>query len=114
VLLAGWSVTLWFLQYIWENIQVVLEKYYIYVAAYFALAAFISWAVCYYKGPPSNPRALNLIKWAIQAIGLVLIYNGTQIPQVSLGIMALLIINSLLSSRFSISYPLVERIRSFW
>ena len=112
MLAAGWSVTIWFLQYLWENVQSVLEGYYIYVLAYFVLAAVISWAVCYYKGPPTNPRALNLIKWSIQLVGLVLLYHSTQIPEVSVTIIVLVLLKAMVRFRFSIYCP--QTLRTLW
>ncbi|ELU07958.1 hypothetical protein CAPTEDRAFT_178472 [Capitella teleta] len=114
ILLAGWSIAIYLLHHILENVQTVLENYYVYVASYFCVAGLVSWAVCYYKGPPSNPRALNLIQWLIQAIGLVLIYSGTQIPEVSVTIIIIVVLNNLLSGRFSVSENMISRIKSFW
>ena len=59
-------MTLWFLQYAWDNIQKILEQYIEYVAGYFIFTAILSFAILYYKGPVTNPRLINLIKWALQ------------------------------------------------
>ncbi|KAK2146409.1 hypothetical protein NP493_3688g00001 [Ridgeia piscesae] len=83
VLAGGWSVALWALQYAWENIYAIIESYSYYVLGYFAIAGLVSFAVCYYKGPVTDPRSLSLIKWTLQLAALTLVYFGTQLTVVS-------------------------------
>ena len=49
ILLGGWSMTLYFLQYVWENVQTLLESYYWHIVGYFGMAGILSFAYCYYK-----------------------------------------------------------------
>lgn len=37
----------------------------------------MTFAILYYKGPPKNVRTLNLIKWSLQLLGLLCIFNST-------------------------------------
>ena len=46
------------------------DRYYHWVIAYVLGAGVVSFAVIYRLGPPSNPRTLNLIQWAMQLAGL--------------------------------------------
>ena len=96
--MAGYAV-----QYLWENLESLLRLYPQYVAAYVAVAALISFAVCYYKGPVTDTRSLDLIKWTIQLIALGLIYGSTQIPEVSLTIIVMVVMTQVLS-RFKFSF----------
>jgi len=96
----GFSVTAWLLQYLWQNVHDLLLYYSYYVAMYFVTAAVVSFAVCYYKGPVTNPRLLDLIRWCIQFVALGLIYYSTQIVEISATIAALVVAISLIPRRF--------------
>jgi len=78
-LAAGSSVTLWILQSVWYNLSLLMGSYRDFVIAYVSVSAVISFAVCYYRGPITEPRLLDLIKWALQAVGLFLVYAGCQV-----------------------------------
>jgi hypothetical protein len=92
VFFAGSSVSLYFLQYLYKNISEVLQDYSRYVIAYFVIAGILSWVFCYWRGPVTNVRTLNLIKWSVQLVSLILIYNSIQIPEMSIVIIAAMII----------------------
>jgi len=93
-------VTAWLLQYLWQNIQDLLVHYSYYVAIYFITAGIVSFAICYYKGPVTNPRLLDLIRWSIQFLAVGLIYYSSQIVEVSATIVALVVTISLVPRRF--------------
>ena len=54
-------------------ILTLCHRYYHWVIAYVLGAGIVSFAVIYRLGPPSNPRTLNLIQWAMQLAGLATI-----------------------------------------
>ena len=93
-------MTAWLLQYLWQNIQDLLMYYSYYVAVYFLTAGVVSFAICYYKGPVTNPRALDLIRWSIQLLAVALIYYSSQIVEISATIIALAVIISVIPRRF--------------
>jgi len=97
---VGFSVTAWLLQYLWQNVEHLLLRYSYYVAVYFVTASVISFAVCYYKGPVTNPRLLDLIRWSIQLLAIALIYYSSQIAEVSATIIALVVMLSIIPRRF--------------
>ena len=66
MLIGGSSITFWAWRFLWENCQFIVESYSSQIIIYLAVTATISFGVCYYKGPVSNPRTLNLLQWAIQ------------------------------------------------
>jgi len=78
-LTAGSSVTLWILRSVWNNLSLLVDSHKELVFTYIGISAVISFAVCYYRGPVTEPRLLDLIKWAVQAVGLLLIYAGCQV-----------------------------------
>lgn len=86
----------------------VLELYYVYVIGYFAVAALISFAVCYYKGPVADPRSLNLIKWSIQLLALVMLYNSSQLTEISIALIVLVLI------KWNFPTFLTKRLKAFW
>jgi len=102
VLGIGFSVTAWLLQYLWQNIEELLLSYSYYIAIYFVTAGVASFAVCYYKGPVTNPRLLDLIRWSIQLLAILLIYYSSQITEVSVTIIALVVLVSVIPQRFYI------------
>ncbi|CAK9291101.1 unnamed protein product [Gordionus sp. m RMFG-2023] len=77
LLAGGWSFSLFILQYLWENIQFIILRYTNYLIGYIIIAGFISFLICYYKGPPNNPKTLRMIQWTIQGISLYLIYQAS-------------------------------------
>ncbi|XP_006825532.1 nuclear envelope integral membrane protein 1-like [Saccoglossus kowalevskii] len=86
----GWSFSAYFFSWLWKKIiidRVLPESTYMRVIfAYIALAALISFAVCYRYGPVKERRTLNLIQWSIWLCSWLLIFNGTQIPEVSVSV----------------------------
>jgi len=96
----GFSITAWLLQYLWQNIEDLLLHYSYYIAIYFVTAGVISFAVCYYRGPVTNPRLLDLIRWTIQLFAIVLIYYSSQIAEISATIIALVVLVSAIPRRF--------------
>ena len=41
----------------------------------------------HYRGPPTEPRRLNIIQWCIQFIALVMLFSSTQMIEVSVVIL---------------------------
>ncbi|CAK8682920.1 unnamed protein product [Clavelina lepadiformis] len=98
ILLGGWSLCAWIISKIYANLVEIMIDYYHYVFAYVLISGLVSFAICYRFGTITDHRTQSIIQWSIQLLSLLLIYNGTQIPQVSLSIMcALLMSRSLLS-----------------
>ena len=54
---------------------------------YFRLSSgLISFGVCYYYGPVTSDRGLDLIRWMLQLIGLSLLYMSTRSDEVSIAL----------------------------
>ncbi|XP_078580954.1 nuclear envelope integral membrane protein 1-like [Branchiostoma floridae x Branchiostoma japonicum] len=108
LLAAGWSTALYLLQHMYLNLQSLLQGYLPYILGYLAVAALVSFAVCYRYGPVTNERSLDLIKWGIQLIGLTFVYNGTQLPAASLTIILLAVLWANIPER------LAQAVRYYW
>ncbi|XP_064613742.1 nuclear envelope integral membrane protein 1-like isoform X1 [Liolophura sinensis] len=89
--LGGWSIMAYEMYYIWYQLRSIMEDYYQFVVGYLLVVGLISFGFCYKYGPVSDARSLNLIQWAIQLLGLILIYFMCQIPEISAAVIVILI-----------------------
>lgn len=58
----------------------------------------ISFCVCYYRGPVTSDRGLDLIRWMLQLIGLTLLYMGTRSEVVSFGVISTVFLSHVIRS----------------
>ncbi|NXH13296.1 NEMP1 protein, partial [Bucco capensis] len=79
LLLGGWSFSLYLLQLILKNLREICKSYWQYLLGYLLFVAFVSFGVCYRYGPLENKRSIKLLSWALQLLGLLLMYSGIQI-----------------------------------
>lgn len=86
VLASGWTLAAYLGRILIENIQPILMTYQKYVLIYILITSCISFAVCYYKGPPKKERSKNLIKWSLQIIGLVAIFFSSEMKEASIAL----------------------------
>uniref|UniRef100_A0A8C5IFJ1 Nuclear envelope integral membrane protein 1 n=1 Tax=Junco hyemalis TaxID=40217 RepID=A0A8C5IFJ1_JUNHY len=86
LLVGGWSFSLYLLQLIFKNLQEICKSYWQYLLGYLLSVGLLSFAVCYRYGPLENERSINLLSWALQLLGLLLIYSGIQIHPIALGL----------------------------
>ncbi|XP_055912469.1 nuclear envelope integral membrane protein [Eupeodes corollae] len=105
VMIGGWTIGIYVIQRLWENVQLILVTYQTYVFWYILITGAISFVFCYRLGPPKNKRSKNLIKWGLQLMALILIYFSSQFEEAS----AALIIITFVTHYFPRSW--VRRIR---
>ncbi|XP_063281199.1 nuclear envelope integral membrane protein 1 [Prinia subflava] len=86
LLVGGWSFSLYLLQLIFKNLREICKSYWQYLLGYLLFVGLLSFAVCYRYGPLENERSINLLSWALQLLGLLLMYSGIQIHPVALGL----------------------------
>ncbi|KHJ87400.1 hypothetical protein OESDEN_12828 [Oesophagostomum dentatum] len=98
ILIGGWSLSMYMLHFAWRNFATVLVQYQKYLAAYVVTVVLISLAICYKKGPPKDSRSLDLAQWTMQGLALLLIYASSQVQEVSIGVMTILILHQLTRS----------------
>lgn len=77
MLIGGWTVGLYIIKQLMDNVQLILLTYRQYVLWYIGVTGLISFLFCYRVGPPSNPRSQNIIKWVLQAIGGAILYTSS-------------------------------------
>ncbi|XP_048784655.1 nuclear envelope integral membrane protein 1 isoform X1 [Lagopus muta] len=83
LLLGGWSFSLYLLQLVFKNLREICRSYWQYLLGYLLLMGFVSFGVCYRYGPLENERSITLLSWALQLLGLALMYLGIQIRPVA-------------------------------
>ncbi|XP_074082435.1 nuclear envelope integral membrane protein 1 isoform X2 [Macrotis lagotis] len=86
ILVGGWSFSLYLIQLVFKNLQEICRFYWHYLLSYVLIVGFMSFAVCYKYGPLENERSINLLTWALQLTGLLLMYTGVQIRQIAFGL----------------------------
>ncbi|XP_075560272.1 nuclear envelope integral membrane protein-like [Dermacentor variabilis] len=91
LVLFGWSLVVSWLEFLWSNVQDVVDNYRHFVVCYVVGSAAMSFAVCYRVGPPSNPRTLNLIQWSLQLIGLACVYFSSDRSDVMAGVVIVMV-----------------------
>lgn len=58
----------------------------------------ISFCVCYYHGPVTSDRGLDLIRWMLQLVGMTLLYMGTRSDVVSFGVISTVFLSHVIRS----------------
>ncbi|XP_018580078.1 nuclear envelope integral membrane protein 1 [Anoplophora glabripennis] len=92
VLGCGWTITVYVLQLLWENLRTIFSGYKTYVMWYTVITGVISFILCYRWGPVENVRTKNLIKWSLQLLGLASIYCSTHFEEAAVGQIVILLI----------------------
>uniref|UniRef100_A0A1Y1KIZ8 Nuclear envelope integral membrane protein 1 n=2 Tax=Photinus pyralis TaxID=7054 RepID=A0A1Y1KIZ8_PHOPY len=108
VAVFGWTIGVYMLELLRENIKSVVLIYYEYLIWYTIIMGLISFVVCYRWGPVTNERTRNLIRWSLQALGLVLVLNSTHFQEAAVGQIAIII--------FIYNFPTkwVTRSKTYW
>ncbi|RZC32809.1 transmembrane protein 194A, partial [Asbolus verrucosus] len=82
---CGWTVGIYILQLLWDNIRVILLNYKTYVLWYALITGVISFIICYRWGPVENERSRNLIRWTLQGLGLGAMFWSTHFQEAAMG-----------------------------
>ncbi|KAG7472013.1 hypothetical protein MATL_G00104180 [Megalops atlanticus] len=86
MLAGGWSFSLYLIQLVFRNLQLILREHWHLAIGYTAVVGFVSFAVCYRYGPLVDERSINILSWTLQLFGLLLVYAGIQVQQVAFAI----------------------------
>ncbi|KAI4897332.1 hypothetical protein NFI96_015479 [Prochilodus magdalenae] len=112
VLMAGgWSFSLYVIQLVLRNLQLIIKEYWHLALVYVAVVGFISFAVCYRHGPLVEERSINILSWTLQLFGLLLIYAGIQVQQVALAIMVAAFCSKNLEYPVSMAFTLYQKLK---
>ncbi|KAG9333977.1 hypothetical protein JZ751_009293 [Albula glossodonta] len=86
LIVGGWSFSVYLIQLVFRNLQLILKEHWHLAIGYIAVVGFVSFAVCYRHGPLVEERSINILSWTLQLFGLLLMYAGIQVQQVALAI----------------------------
>ncbi|XP_075154261.1 nuclear envelope integral membrane protein-like isoform X2 [Haematobia irritans] len=92
VLIGGWTVGIYVIRMLWDNLQMIMMTYRNYVCWYIIITGLISFLLCYRWGPPKNRRSKNIIKWLLQLMSLALIYFSSNFKEAIVSVCILTII----------------------
>ncbi|KAI7794302.1 nuclear envelope integral membrane protein 1 [Triplophysa rosa] len=87
LIMGGWSFSLYIIQLVFRNLQLILREHWHLAIGYATVIGFVSFAVCYRYGPLVEERSINILSWTLQIFGLLFIYAGIQVQQVAFAIM---------------------------
>ncbi|XP_030756111.1 nuclear envelope integral membrane protein 1 [Sitophilus oryzae] len=97
---AGWTLVIYFLQILWDNMKTILSLYRTYVIWYIVITGTISFILCYRWGPVQNQRTMNLIKWSLQLLGLLLIFFSSHFQEAAMAQVILLLLFTYVPKRW--------------
>ncbi|KAJ8390486.1 hypothetical protein AAFF_G00102830 [Aldrovandia affinis] len=86
MIVGGWSFSVYLIQLVFRNLQLILKEHWHLAIGYTAVVGFFSFAVCYRHGPLVEERSINILSWTLQLFGLLLVYAGIQVQQVALAV----------------------------
>lgn len=93
-LLSGSSFFMFLTRWLYLNFKNLTESFQLYIIAYLAASGILSAAFCYYRGPITNERGINIINFILKFLSLTLIYLGASNNQFSISlIIAFFIVN---------------------
>ncbi|XP_037960158.1 nuclear envelope integral membrane protein 1-like [Teleopsis dalmanni] len=92
ILIGGWSIGVYILQKILENLQVIVVTYHIYVFWYIITTGVIAFLFSYHMGPPKNQRSKDIMRLLMQLVSFVLIYFSSHLKEASVGACIIVVI----------------------
>ncbi|XP_052092295.1 nuclear envelope integral membrane protein 1-like isoform X2 [Mytilus californianus] len=91
MVLSSCCASMYFWQLFATSFSSTVMSYWKWILGYIAVTGFLSFGACYKYGPITDQKSLNILKWLIQALGVLMIYQGTQIPQISVAIIMVIL-----------------------
>ncbi|XP_016085427.1 nuclear envelope integral membrane protein 1-like isoform X1 [Sinocyclocheilus grahami] len=111
LLMGGWSFSLYIIQLVFRNLQIILKDHWHLAISYAIVVGFISFAVCYRYGPLVDERSINILSWTLQIFGLLLVYAGIQVQQVALAIVIAAFCSKNLEYPFTKVFMLYQKLK---
>ncbi|KAB5546097.1 hypothetical protein PHYPO_G00068230 [Pangasianodon hypophthalmus] len=111
LMVGGWSFSLYVIQLVFKNLQLILKEHWHLAIGYAAVVGFVSFAVCYRHGPLVEERSINILSWTLQIFGMLLIYAGIQVQQVALAIMVAAFCAKNLEYPVTMAFSLYEKLK---
>ncbi|XP_071156928.1 nuclear envelope integral membrane protein 1-like isoform X2 [Mytilus edulis] len=91
MVLSSCCASMYFWQLFATSFSSTIMSYWKWILGYIAVTGFLSFGACYKYGPITDKKSLNILQWLIQALGLLMIYQGTQIPKISVAIIMVIL-----------------------
>jgi hypothetical protein len=82
-LASGGSLVAMSMKWIFLHFKSLTSQYQAYFLYYVLLSAFVTWIYLYYRGPVSDPRALNIIEYTLKAAACYIIYVSTSFKEMA-------------------------------
>ena len=91
VLFSGYGAAILVFRWLWSNgVEFMLNNLF-YILIYTVVSGIASFAFLYWRGPASV-RTLSLLQWALQLIGLLLVWSSCQLQTVSVVLLSVVIV----------------------
>ncbi|KAJ8937441.1 hypothetical protein NQ314_011830 [Rhamnusium bicolor] len=113
VLGCGWTIVIYVVQILWDNMRTIIANYKSYVIWYTVITGIISFILCYRWGPVENPRTKNLIKWTLQVLGLLSIFFSSHFQEAAMGQIVILLISYNLPKKWVAARKLIGKKKKF-
>ncbi|XP_072305297.1 nuclear envelope integral membrane protein 1 [Eucyclogobius newberryi] len=113
LVVGGWSFSVYAIQLVCRNLQIILKEHWHLALGYVAVVGFISFSVCYRYGPLVEEKSINILSWTLQLCGLLLIYAGIQIQPVAFAIIVSLVLAKNLDYPVALVLYLWRKMRRF-
>ncbi|KAK9512098.1 hypothetical protein O3M35_000597 [Rhynocoris fuscipes] len=95
-LAGGWTIGIYIVQLIGDNLRLIAMEYKSYVFYYILFTGIISFVVCYRYGPVSDPKSINLIRWALQGVALMMVFFSSDFQEASMFLNFILLLHNCL------------------
>ncbi|KAG0710138.1 Nuclear envelope integral membrane protein 1 [Chionoecetes opilio] len=91
VMVGGWGLTVYLLQYLWQNFVSIVKEYQAVAVGYVVVAGLISFAAVYRYGPLTDKRSIHLVQWSMQLTALIGVFLSSQYREATLGIVLVML-----------------------
>ncbi|XP_017892193.1 nuclear envelope integral membrane protein 1 isoform X2 [Ceratina calcarata] len=108
MVVTGWTMSFYLFHFLWENAQLIALQYREMIVWYILSVSGVSFIICYWFGPVTNPRTKKIMQWFLQIAGLCAMYYSSYLREASL---LCCVINVLL---YNFATPLFRKGRNYW
>ncbi|XP_045107782.1 nuclear envelope integral membrane protein 1-like isoform X2 [Portunus trituberculatus] len=91
LMVGGWGLTVYLLQYLWQNFVSIVKEHQAVAVGYVVVAGLVSFAVVYRYGPLTDQRSINLVQWSMQLVALLGIFFSSQYREATLGLVLVMV-----------------------
>ncbi|XP_054977800.1 nuclear envelope integral membrane protein 2 [Sorex araneus] len=92
LMIGCWFASVYIVCQLMEDLKWLSYEYRIYLLGYVLIAGFLSFAVCYKRGPLVDAKNINLLTWTLRLLSLLLVYWGVSAPRFALAAVGFLLL----------------------